>query len=302
MSLKHGGPCDTTQDFVNPSPFTLESGKCNIAQDREADPEKLKRAEWHLDGLLQAAMVELRGKMRKTCTRNIRLVLCMFIDECRLRKEKVQKLIASRELDAMKRQAGTSTFSVIDLGTCSCQELRQFVAGTVELQNILKSVMKVSPVDYTTELAQRSLVECLEQKLILQDTRLELLKAAERKPMDPILPSLRIIKDRWNRLKQFSLYSIYEEEKQKRHPGDDEEFLACLVETSNNRMDAQLELDKDHIISHDSLVPSLCYDLLKENVELRKMTNSYQLHVFMLHEGMHLTSPKHKHTRERGSR
>ncbi|CAE7949407.1 hypothetical protein AK812_SmicGene22394 [Symbiodinium microadriaticum] len=33
----------------------------------------------------------------------------------------------------------------------------------------------------------------------------------------------------------------------------------------------------------------LCYDLLRENAELRKMTNSYQLHVLMLYQGKNIS-------------
>merc|ERR1711933_125378 len=130
-------------------------------------------------------------------------------------------------------------------------------------------------------------MECLECKLQLHDTHVELLKAAEAKPSDPMLPALRIIKDRWNSLKHFSLYALYLECETRKldFNGKDDEHLAYLVKESNKQIDQMLEIDKDRIISHDTLVPALCYDLLRENAELRKMTNSYQLHVLMLHKG-----------------
>merc|ERR1711920_108691 len=117
--------------------------------------------------------------------------------------------------------------------------------------------------------------------------RVELLKVAEGKPSDPMLPALRIIKDRWNSLKHFSLYALYLECETKKmdFEGRDDEHLAYLVKASNTQIDQMLQIDKDRIISHDTLVPALCYDLLRENAELRKMTNSYQLHVLMLYQG-----------------
>merc|ERR1711920_1129581 len=117
--------------------------------------------------------------------------------------------------------------------------------------------------------------------------RVELLKVAEGKPSDPMLPALRIIKDRWNSLKHFSLYALYLECETKKldFGGNDDEHLNYLVNASNFQIDQILQLDKDQIISHDTLVPALCYDLLRENAELRKMANSYQLHVLMLHKG-----------------
>merc|ERR1711879_1084116 len=111
------------------------------------------------------------------------------------------------------------------------------------------------------------------------------------KPCGPMMPALRIIKDRWNSLKHFSLYALYLECETKKldFGGNDDEHLAYLVRTSNAQIDQLLQIDKDRIISHDTLVPALCYDLLRENAELRKMTNSYQLHVLMLYEGKNVS-------------
>merc|ERR1712050_321153 len=71
--------------------------------------------------------------------------------------------------------------------------------------------------------------------------------------------------------------------------GNDDEHLAYLVGQSNAQIDQVLQIDRDRIISHDTHVPALCYDLLRENAELRKMTNSYQLHVLMLYEGKNVS-------------
>lgn len=102
-----------------------------------------------------------------------------------------------------------------------------------------------------------------------------------------MLPALRTIKDRWNALKHFSLYQLYLENENKRglQHQDDNAQLEYLVRMSNEHIDHFLQIDKDRIISHDTLVPALCYDLLRENAELRKMTNQYQLHVLMLYNG-----------------
>merc|ERR1712226_1000030 len=100
----------------------------------------------------------------------------------------------------------------------------------------------------------------------------------------------RIIKDRWNSLKHFSLYALYLEcENRKVEFANHDEHLAYLVNASNFQIDQILLIDKDQIISHDTLVPALCYDLLRENAELRKMANSYQLHVLMLYQGKNVS-------------
>ena len=65
----------------------------------------------------------------------------------------------------------------------------------------------------------------------------------------------------------------------------DDELLTYLVRVSDERLDQMVLLEKDPVISRDALIPSLCYDLLQENVELRKMCNQYQLRVLLLYKG-----------------
>jgi len=147
---------------------------------------------------------------------------------------------------------------------------------------MLDQVRTVQPVDVLSLELKVTLMECLECKLQLHDTRVELLREVKGKPSDPMLPALRTIKDRWNALKHFSLYQLYlEHENKKVTHADDNAQLEYLVRMSNEHIDHFLQIDKDRIISHDTLVPALCYDLLRENAELRKMTNQYQLHVLM---------------------
>merc|ERR1712167_26935 len=93
--------------------------------------------------------------------------------------------------------------------------------------------------------------------------------------------------------KHSSVYSVYldseHNSKSQSFEGRDNDHLAYLVNESNRQIDQMLLIDKDKIISHDTLVPALCYDLLRENAELRKLTNSYQLHVLLLHKGKQLS-------------
>jgi len=245
-----------------------------------------------LDALLNAAMNELKRTQQMPGARNVKFILCMFIDECRLRREKVQRTISARQLtDAKRKTEDISGYSVTDFGANANEEIRKIIAVTKELQQMLDIVKRINPVDVYTQELKTTLVECLECKLQLHDTRVELLKAAEAKASDPMLPALRIIKDRWNTLKHFSLYALYLECETKKldFGGNDDEHLAYLVKASNAQIDQMIQIDKDKIISHDTLVPALCYDLLRENAELRKMTNSYQLHVLMLHRGKNIS-------------
>jgi len=150
--------------------------------------------------------------------------------------------------------------------------------------------------DVLSEQLQVTLLECLECKLQLLSTQLQLVKARnpdvfpqlEHRDPNLMLPALEIIKARWDSLKHFSLYALYMEESEKfeqKQGIDDNTHLAYLVKASNAKIDTMLQIDKEPRLSHDSQVPGLCYDLLRENAELRKMANTYQLHVLMLYNG-----------------
>lgn len=284
LSIKHGRPYDMPHDSPGLKQAT-DAGASGINEDLDVEPEKLHRAERHLDALLNAAVFELKQTQNQPGTRNVKFIICMFIDECRLRREKVQRTISARQLSDAKRQTqDISAYSVTDFGANANEEIRKIIAVTKNLQQMLDIVKHIHTVDVMSQELKLTLIECLECKLQLHDTRVELLKAAEAKPSDPMLPALRIIKGRWNTLKHFSLYALYLEcENKQIEFKDDDDHLRYLVNASNEQIDQMLQVDRDRIISHDTLVPALCYDLLRENAELRKMTNAYQLHVLMLH-------------------
>lgn len=280
LNIKHGQPYDMPRDAVG-----MDS--VNIQDDMTVAIEKLEKAGSHIDSLYSQAVGRLREVQQKTGTKNVRFILCMFIDECRLRREKVMRTISARQLvDAKRKTQEISAYSVIDFGANANEEIRKINAVTKELSQMLDAVRRVEPVDVLSLELKVTLMECLECKLQLHDTRIELLREVQGRPGDPMLPALRTIKDRWNSLKHCSLYALYLECETKRDfQGNDDEHLAYLVKQSNAQIDQMLQIDKDRIISHDTLVPALCYDLLRENAELRKMTNEYQLHVLLLYNG-----------------
>lgn len=308
LNIKHGQPYDLPHDvnmaMVSSAQQTAggASAQGTVQDDLTVKVEQLHRAERHLDALVHAAVKELQRTQRMPGTRNVRFILCMFIDEVRLRREKVQRTISARMLvDAKKKSHEISAYSVVDFSENANEEIRKIIAVTKELQKMLDTVKTIQPVDVMSNELKITLIECLECKLQLHDTRVELLKAADAKPCDPMLPALRIIKDRWDSLKHFSLYALYLECEQKKldFGGNDDEHLAYLVKASNAQIDQILQIDKDRIISHDTLVPGLCYDLLRENAELRKMTNSYQLHVLMLYQGKNISDASVGMTQDR---
>merc|ERR1719420_2308943 len=99
-----------------------------IQEDMNVDPEKLHRAERHLDALVTNAVTELKRIQQMPGTRNVKFILCMFIDECRLRREKVQNTISARNLsDAKRKTKEISAYSVTDFGANSTEEIRKII-------------------------------------------------------------------------------------------------------------------------------------------------------------------------------
>jgi hypothetical protein len=291
LNIRHGRPYDL--DMKNTDMAVLGIGdKLGMELDTSVPLGDLRKADMHLDQLIDSAIVELKRTQGTAGTRNVKFMLSMFIDDCRLRREKVQRTLSARSLsDSKIRITEISGFSVCDFGNNANEEIRKIIAVTDQLQQTLDAVRRIATNDVMSRELQLSMIECLETRLQLHDTQVELLKAAEMRPSDPMLPPLRIIKDRWNTLKHFSLYALYQEcESRKLSFGSDDEYLAYLVQASDRQIDQILQMDRDVVVTRDTLVPALCYDLLKENAELRKMTNSYQLHVLLLHQGKSIQS------------
>jgi len=293
ISLKHGHPYDLPDDevgfkHVNADPSAPGKSSGSISEDRLVDPERLKLAKKHLNSLLHQAFEQYEASAHLAGSNNVKFILRMFIDCCRLRREKVMRLISARQLQDAKQRTRQVTAPVADFGSSSSEDIRKIVAVTRELQQMLE-VVKHIPTghDMPTEQLKLTLIECVECKQQVYEMRLEKHKEDNGQPHDDsMLSALRIINDRWNSLKHFSVHKLWsscQENERLDFGGDDNKQLAYLVEASNAQIDQMLQLDKDNLISHDTLVPKLCYDLLRENAELRKMANSYQLHVLTLH-------------------
>lgn len=106
LNVRHGQPYNMPHHAMG-ADATGNSGNISIQDDMGVELEKLRRAEKHIDRMVTQAMSELKRIQQKAGTKNVRFILCMFIDACRLRQEKVMRTISARELvDAKKKDAG----------------------------------------------------------------------------------------------------------------------------------------------------------------------------------------------------
>merc|ERR1712113_244330 len=61
----------------------------------------------------------------------------------------------------------------------------------------------------------------------------------------------------------------------------DEQIIIWIAEKAEERLDAILQPLRNNLVARHVEVPNLCYDLLQDYAELRKMCNKYQLMHFL---------------------
>lgn len=137
-------------------------------------------------------------------------------------------------------------------------------------------------------------MESIECKIQVLDMEIQAIRRENGEPVDMTEPAQKIIRERWKSLKQFSIYTLYQGYNQNK--GDDNiqtdaELLVWLARQSDQKMDQFINMDQDDIISRDVLINRLCYDLLRDYAELKKMCNKYQLTVLLNKQLMHGKPP-----------
>jgi len=291
LQIRHGAPYDDDADSAQfdgmaDTPQASDDGCTALQLDTFVGLDVLDRAVAEFDTLIGGAIAQLREiKKREKGTKNVRFVIAMFVDACRLRREKIQNTISARQLSEHKRGIG-SALLLKDLHNEN--EIKKLHDSNVHLSNMLTTVRQEKAPTIFTRSLQESLAECIETKLQLNETQQNLLQARSGQPADVNVPALRILKERWMALKKFSIYSLYQEFQQRpsgrKSFNSDEELLTYLAHSSDAKIDQIINADRDKIVSRDALIPHLCYDILLENAELRKMCNTYQLKVLTLRQ------------------
>jgi len=281
--VRHGSPYqdNPTHNDEAQEAAGKEDGCTALQLDTFVSLDRLEKACIELDMLIQSAKAQLMEIKNKKGTKNVTFMLCMFIDDCRLRREKIRKTVAARQLIDSRAMSPTQV-NAAEYGQDEVQRLHE---ANSKLRKTMTTVKNMRTYDVFTKTLQDSIVECIECKLQVHDNEIEILKAGGPKQVEPVRSALRIIKERWGDLKRFSIYNFFMECKlhgQEWQYKSEEEMLAYLVSNSDQRIEGIISRDKDQQVSRDLLVPSLAYDLLVENAELRKMCNTYQLKVMIM--------------------
>jgi hypothetical protein len=246
----------------------------------------LQRAEQDIESFMHVAkkrLAEVGGSGQK----NVRFMLEMFVDVCKLRKEKIARARSVRMLISVLEDA-QQEIKTHGANPADFDRARQLV------KDVLDRLRRHTSADVMGLELQKALILTLESRLQILDTSLELKKLKNSSMLtmhhtiatDEALPALRVVKDRWVLMKSFSLYNLYQniDSSQGRDFGGDESFMMdTLVKESDKKIDQVISLDREKMLARDLFVPSLCYDLLMENAELRKMANAYQIKVLIHH-------------------
>lgn len=285
LKIRHGSP-------YNNNPLQADTDKKDgdgptaMQLDAYVDVERLAEAMSELDKYIEAARAQLFEIRKKKGIKNVKFMLSLFMDDCKLRKEKISSARHARELMKLKR-ATKGRKEEADLLSIGADRGEAYLAE--QIAAVLSQLSEVTALKaqeiYMQEL-QDSRREVLELKhKALLDQR-ELLKSYRGQKPDISRPGLEILKSRWDDLKRFSIYDLYQDcnlRGQGLTFNSDEEMFSFLVTSSNAKIDQIIQIDDDRLVSRDSFtIPGICYKLLAENAELRKMCSAYQLKVLLM--------------------
>eukprot|EP00927_Polykrikos_kofoidii_P015807 TRINITY_DN17079_c0_g1_i4.p1 TRINITY_DN17079_c0_g1~~TRINITY_DN17079_c0_g1_i4.p1 ORF type:complete len:623 (-),score=107.25 TRINITY_DN17079_c0_g1_i4:14-1780(-) len=289
LDVRHGSPYDDdSSHHDDPNRGTPRENKCTAQElDTVVGVDILDRASYELDMLVKSAKQQLDEIRNKKGTKNATFMLSLFMDDCKLRKEKIRRTVAARQLTAHKQKIREMPM-VHASDLTNDEEKTRIDQANTQLTRALQKIRDLKAYDVFTRSLQDSLVECIECKLQVHETQIQCLNARKNEKSSPIAPALDIIKDRWDVLKKFSIYNIYHDlalDSNKSTNRSEEEQLAFLVHASDDKLDQIISQGRDKLVSHDSMVPRLTYDILTENAELRKMCNTYQLKVLQMTKG-----------------
>ena len=130
--------------------------------DEHVDLKTLKKARYDIDMLIRSALAQLQEIRTEPGTKNVKFFLHMFIDNARLRKEKVERTIGARQLlDAKRNISNISGFSVQDFSN-SGESMNKITAASAQLHRVLQSVRDCPVIDVMC----RELQNALENKTI----------------------------------------------------------------------------------------------------------------------------------------
>lgn len=290
-TVRHGAPYDddptqTSTDEV--AEHQASEDNCTALQlDMFVSLDNLEKASYELDELIRSAKAQLQEIRSKRGTKNVKFMLALFMDDCKLRREKIRRTVSARQLMDHVKAVNQSHFSGGD------GDPRKIEEANLLLKRTQANVRKVPTYDVFTRKLQDCLIQTIECKLQLHETQKTQITAGNKDGAQT--PALSSIKERWSSLKRFSIYNLYQEcnlRGQNVSFSSDDEMLAFLVQQSDQKIDQIIQNDKDRMVSRDLNVEGLCYDFLVENAELRKMCNTYQLKVLLMREGKEKPGPR----------
>lgn len=290
-TVRHGAPYDddptqTSTDEVAEHQ-ALEDNCTALQLDMFVSLDNLEKASYELDELIRSAKAQLQEIRSKRGTKNVKFMLGLFVDDCKLRREKIRRTVSARQLMDHVKAVNQSHFSGGDGDPARIEQ------ANLMLKRTQANVRKVPTYDVFTRKLQDCLIQTIESKLQLHEMQKTQITAGNSGAAQ--IPALASIRERWASLKRFSIYNLYQEcnlRGQNVSFSSDDEMLAFLVQQSDQKIDQIIQNDKDRMISRDLNVEPLCYEFLVENAELRKMCNTYQLKVLLMREGKDKPGPR----------
>merc|ERR1712048_887268 len=149
--------------------------------------DNLEKASYELDELIRSAKAQLQEIRSKRGTKNVKFMLALFMDDCKLRREKIRRTVSARQLMDHVKAVNQNHFAGGDGGPRKAIE---------DAQNILKrtqaNVRKVPTYDVFTRKLQDCLIQTIECKLQLHETQKNQIAAGHSQSAQaPALASIR---------------------------------------------------------------------------------------------------------------
>merc|ERR1719313_1456232 len=202
LKLKHGSPYDIRDNLANESPLDL---------DQNVDVQMLKRADEDLETFIHTAKKQLVEVGNQNGQANVKFMIDLFVDACMLRREKIARARSARGL------VGTMEEAQQEIKTLEAGKPADFEGARATLKETLDRTRRFSPGDVIGLELQKALVLMLETRVNLVESELELTQLKQGGVLsrssvnEEVVPALRVLRERWNMMKHFSLDTLYQE-------------------------------------------------------------------------------------------
>ncbi|CAD7962871.1 unnamed protein product [Amoebophrya sp. A25] len=224
---------------------------------------------------------------------NIAFLLDVFVDSLVAKTDKLERIRRTRAVLRAKRLGTKLGLEVGNFRADSFESIRRLQAHNLKLQDVVTSAEQINVRDPLSRELQVAIAEAANARIQTNLTKMELIKRLEGTDAGSIVkPAIQILQERWQAVQEWSLSTMFKKEgktvfsNRKLSPDQCFDRLVAMSEQGLDRIAEQF--DRDAVLTRDLVLPGIVYELLLDNVRMRKLCNLYQLRVLLIHRGKNL--------------